>query len=134
VRTILVAEEMAGLDGWLEERRRRGADLYDYEIGGVLRMDPAPCRSHGRWQLRMGQLLAPVGESMGLSVGGPANLGREGNFVVPDVVVLRAEDEPAEDDDVWIDTLRSPSGCCPHGRTKRPSWPITGPRSSSRAG
>ena len=31
-------------------------------------------------------------------------MGRLGNYVVPDVVVVRTDDEPDPDDDVWIAT------------------------------
>lgn len=86
----------------LEERHRRGADLYDHEIGGVVRLHAVPGWRHSRFQARIGQMLDDLAEPVGLSVGGPGNLGRDGNFVVPDVAVLWAEDEPDEDGGVWL--------------------------------
>ena len=90
------------MDVLLAERARRGADVYDYEIDGVLRMSPAPRLGHGRWQAAMVNLLTAVLPADAFVIGGPANLGRPGNYVVPDVVVLRATDQPEPDDDVWL--------------------------------
>lgn len=104
MRTILAAEELPELDEWLAGRRERGADLYDYEIGGVLRLNPAPRRTHGRWQSQVDRALSPFLADAGLVSGGPANLGTDGNYVVPDLVAVRIEDEPADDDDVWVRT------------------------------
>ncbi len=102
MRTILAADELPELDEWLAQRARRGGDLYDYEIGGVLRLNPAPRRNHGRWQSLVDRALAPLFAAAGLHSGGPANLGIDGSYVVPDLVVLAAEDEPEGADDVWL--------------------------------
>ena len=102
MRTIMAPEEMAELDDWLGLRRRRGADLYDYEVGGVLRLSPAPRHKHGVWQFRLGVALAPLLAARGYRISGPANLGRDGDYVVPDVVATDATDD---DDVVWLSVV-----------------------------
>ena len=102
MRTIVAPDELPALDALLEQRARCGADLYDYEIEGVLRMSRAPRRGHGRWQLKVGTALTQRLDAEAFSVGGPANLGTKGNYVVPDVVVLHAADEPDDEGGVWL--------------------------------
>ena len=102
MRRIIAPDEMAELDDWLEQRRRRGADLYDYEVGGVLRLSPAPRHHHGQWQARLIVALAPMLGVRGLRIGGPANLGRDGDYVVPDVVATTVGQDS---DVVWLTSV-----------------------------
>ena len=102
MRTIVVPDDLPAMEALLAERARRGADVYDYEIDGVLRMSPAPRLSHANWQFRIGNALAAALATDRFVLGGPANLGRKGNYVVPDVVVLRTADAPDPENDVWV--------------------------------
>lgn len=99
MRTIIAPDEMAELDDWLEQRRQRGADLYDYEVSGVLRLSPAPRHRHSQWQARLIVALAPMLAARDVRIGGPANLGRDGDYVVPDVVATTIGQDS---DVVWL--------------------------------
>ena len=52
---------------------------------GGAALEPRPRRNHGRWQSLVDRALAPLFAMTGLHSGGPANLGIDGSYVVPDL-------------------------------------------------
>ena len=91
MRTIVAPDQLAELDECFDQRRASNGDLYDYEIGGVHYMVPAPGGEHAVQQIRLGAALLPLATARGWIVAGPTNLGRLGqndrNYIVPDIVV-----------------------------------------------
>lgn len=79
-------------DDMLAERRRHGLDTRDEMWEGVLHMVPPPSYEHQRLAFRLGVVLAPVADSLGLEVNPETGLYQAaGDYRVPDLVVTRPE-------------------------------------------
>ena len=101
--TIVELAADCSLDDLLADRRRRGADRYDYQVGDRYIMAPLARFRHQGLATRIGAAALPLAESISLTwyVGG--NLGRldhdvEGKpwYVVPDGLLLaEVEGDPA---------------------------------------
>lgn len=79
----------------LEERRRKGLDVFDEVWDGVLHMVPTPSSHHQRLGARLVAALLPLAEAGGLVAMYEMNLCRPGagaqDFRVPDLVFARVE-------------------------------------------
>lgn len=68
----------------IERRRGLGQDLFDEVWNGVLHMNPAPAGDHAIIDQQLAELFGPLARAVGLTATGIFNLGREGDFRVPD--------------------------------------------------
>lgn len=80
----------------LEERRRKGLDVFDEVWDGVLHMVPPPSGHHQRLGLKLGVVLLPLAEDKGLVGSHETGLFRPGaagerDYRVPDLVFARPE-------------------------------------------
>ena len=79
----------------LEERRRKGLDVFDEMWEGVLHMVPAPSGPHQRLALKLGAVLLPLAEVRGMVISQDTGLYRpdtdESDYRVADLLVARAE-------------------------------------------
>lgn len=82
--TLVRDPQPAEFEALLERRRRLGQDLFDEVWEGVLHMNPAPHSEHGRVEWQLAAILSPVAAAAGLRALGQFNLGREGDYRVPD--------------------------------------------------
>jgi Uma2 family endonuclease len=73
----------------IAERHALGQDLYDEVWEGEYHVAAAPTGTHADLQAQLIQVLGPMARSAGLHIVGPTNIGRPGDFRVPDLVVLR---------------------------------------------
>jgi Uma2 family endonuclease len=74
----------------LDERRRKGADLWDEVWDGVLHMVPAPSRWHQRFGMKLAVTLDPIAESHGFEASYETSVyrpGSEQDYRTPDLVV-----------------------------------------------
>lgn len=80
----------------LEERRRKGLDVFDEVWDGVLHMVPQPSDGHQRLGSRLLAILLPLAESRGLVATYESGLYRpdssDRDYRVPDLVVSRPQD------------------------------------------
>lgn len=83
-------------EGLLEERRRKGLDVFDEVWDGVLHMVPPPSSHHQRLGFNLATALGPLAEAKGL-VGFyetglfPAGEAGDRDYRVPDLIFARAE-------------------------------------------
>jgi Uma2 family endonuclease len=77
----------------LEHRRRTGIDRYDEVWDGVVRLMPAPRLRHRLLDRQLAQILEPLASAAGLICDGQFNLGRGGNYRIPDRGLYRPEVE-----------------------------------------
>ena len=79
----------------LEERRRKGLDVFDEMWEGVLHMVPAPSGPHQRQGYRLGAAFLPLAAAKGLVGSHETGLYRPGtdesDYRVPDLVCARTE-------------------------------------------
>ena len=68
----------------LERRRALGQDLFDEVWEGVYHVAPAPTFGHGDVEEQLSGLLREAARRAGLRGTGPVNIGRPGDFRVPD--------------------------------------------------
>jgi Uma2 family endonuclease len=99
MRTLFVTDPPTEVEDWLERRRALGQDLYDEVWEGEYHVAPAPSNGHADIQAQLIRLLAPLADLAGLSVRGPCNIGRRGDYRVPDLAFLRRQLHP-----VWNPT------------------------------
>jgi Uma2 family endonuclease len=84
MRTLFVDPPQA-VEDLIAERHA----LYDEVWEGEYHVAAAPTGKHADVQAQLIQVLRPLARSAGLHVVGPTNIGRAGDFRVPDVVFLR---------------------------------------------
>src|SRR5438128_943754 len=79
----------------LEDRRRRGADLFDEMWDGVLHMVPAPSSGHQGLGTRLVAILLDLAEARGFRVFYETRLYRRDapadDYRIPDLMVVRPE-------------------------------------------
>jgi Uma2 family endonuclease len=76
----------------LEERRRRGADVFDEMWDGVLHMNPPPSGEHQRFGTRLLAALLPVAEALGLDTSYETGLNNHPqDYRSPNLAVYRPE-------------------------------------------
>ena len=83
-RTVVLGEPPAPLAAWLARRRELGQDLFDEVWDGEYHVVPAAHRRHGDVDDQLAAILRPLARARGLWPSGPANIGRPGNYRVPD--------------------------------------------------
>lgn len=88
--TLFAQELPAEVTAWLERRRALGQDRYDEVWEGVHHVVPGPTNAHGFVDDELGALLRSLARRAGLYRVSATNLGREGDYRVPDGMVLRA--------------------------------------------
>lgn len=98
MRTVVLGPHPE-LEAIIASRRALGQDLYDEVWGGEYHMAPAPSGPHALLQARLLILLDEFAQRAGLIASGPFNLGRLGDFRVPDGGYHRTA-PPG----VWVDT------------------------------
>lgn len=79
----------AEFEALLVRRRRLGQDLFDEVWEGVLHVNPAPHSQHGRLEWQLAGILGPLASSAGLRALGQFNLGKDGDYRVPDGALVR---------------------------------------------
>lgn len=87
--TLVRDPQPAEFEQLLERRHKLGQDLFDEVWDGVLHMNPAPQSRHGRLEWQLAEILGPLASSAGLRALGQFNLGKEGNYRVPDGALVR---------------------------------------------
>lgn len=87
--TVLLGDPEPAVQSWLERRRALGQDLFDEVWEGVLHVVPAPRLRHGLLDHQVAQRLDPSARRAGLVGSGPANIGLEHDYRVPDHVYHR---------------------------------------------
>ena len=76
------------LEQWLERRRAVGADRFDEVWEGRYVVAPDPHSAHSQLQGEVYGLLKPAARRLGLRPAGTFNLGRLGDFRIPDAGLL----------------------------------------------
>jgi Uma2 family endonuclease len=89
MRTLFVTDPPPVVEDWLARRHALGQDLYDEVWEGEYHVAPAPGSKHSRLQVTLARILGPLADAAGLEGGGPCNIGRPGDFRVPDLVYVR---------------------------------------------
>ena len=82
--TIFLGSRPPEVEEWLERRRRLGQDRRDEVWEGRYVVAPDPDGRHGEVQAELGALLKPFAQRLGLRRTTTFNLGRPGDFRVPD--------------------------------------------------
>jgi len=89
MRTIVLGDQPAPLQSWLEQRRALGQDRFDEVWEGEYHVAPEAHGRHGDVAHQLGELLSPPARTAGLRGSGPLNLGTKGDYRVPDQAYLR---------------------------------------------
>ena len=89
MRTIVLGEQPAPLQSWLEQRRALGQDKFDEVWEGEYHVAPEAHGRHGDVAHQLGGLLSPRARTAGLRGSGPLNLGTQVDYRVPDQAYLR---------------------------------------------
>ena len=76
------------LEAYLERRRLSGADRFDEVWEGRYVVAPDPDSAHGQAQLELGLLLRGAARRLGLRATTTFNLGRPGDFRIPDAGLI----------------------------------------------
>jgi len=84
MRTIVLGEQPASLQSWLEQRRALGQDKFDEVWEGEYHVAPEAHGRHGDVDDQLASLLRPRARGVGLWPSGPLNLGAENDYRVPD--------------------------------------------------
>lgn len=96
------------VEAWLERRRRLGLDRRDEVWEGRYVVAPDPDSHHGEVQLLLASLLLPAAERLGLRPTATFNLGRDGDFRVPDAGLLPGPHGVWHDTAVLVVEILSP--------------------------
>lgn len=99
MRTVVLGPRPPELEAVLERRRALGQDLYDEVWAGEYHVAPAPSHRHAVLDDEVAAVLRPLARRAGLVGSGPFNLGRPGDFRVPDRGLHRSRS-----DEVWLST------------------------------
>ncbi len=84
MRTLLPDPPPVEFEALLERRRSWGADTHDEVWEGVLHVNPAPHGRHAELQAQLIELLGPLARVAGLKLVADFNLGKAGDYRVPD--------------------------------------------------
>lgn len=95
MRTVVLGPRPEVLERLIEERRARGADLYDEVWEGEYHMSPAPSGPHAVLDDQVAVTLHPRAKVAGLVGSGPFNLGTKDDYRVPDRGYHRAPPKAA---------------------------------------
>ncbi len=87
--TLVRDPQPVEFEAMLERRRRLGQDLFDEVWEGVLHVNPAPHSQHGRLEWQLAGILGPLAAGVGLRALGQFNLGKVGDYRVPDGALVR---------------------------------------------
>lgn len=99
MRTPFVTDPPEVVDTWLARRRALGQDRLDEVWEGEYRVAPAPSGRHAKIDDRLGRVLGPIADRVGLEGATTCNIGRDGDYRVPDRAYFREGG-----DDVWNPT------------------------------
>lgn len=88
-RTVVLGEPPAPLAEWLQHRRELGQDLFDEVWEGEYHVAPAGQRRHGDVDAQLHALLWARARRAGLWPSGPANIGEQRDYRVPDAAFFR---------------------------------------------
>jgi hypothetical protein len=99
VRTVVLGPRPPELEAVLERRRALGQDLYDEVWAGEYHMAPEPSHRHALLDDEVAAVLRPLARRAGLVGSGPFNLGRPGDYRVPDRGLHRGRSA-----EVWVPT------------------------------
>jgi len=88
MRTVVLGEQPAPLQAWLERRRALGLDKFDEVWEGEYHVAPEVHGRHGDVDGQLAHLLAPRARAAGLRGSGPLNLGTQDDYRVPDRAYL----------------------------------------------
>lgn len=86
--TIIRGPRPPELEQFLERRRLSGADRFDEVWEGRYVVAPDPHSAHGAVQGELAALLKPVAQRLGLRTALTFNLGRPGDFRIPDAGLI----------------------------------------------
>jgi Uma2 family endonuclease len=89
VRTLLPDPPPAPFDRLLKQREQWGADRWDEVWEGVLHMNPPPSHEHEQLVIRLGYLLTPYAQAVGLELTGGVGIGDQDDYRVPDLALHR---------------------------------------------
>ena len=96
--TIVRGPRPPELEAWLERRRASGADRFDEVWEGRYVVAPDPHSAHGAMQFELGLLLRKATSPPDLTAVQTFNLGRPGDYRIPDAGLLAGPHA------VWHDT------------------------------
>ncbi|MGQ0466473.1 MAG: Uma2 family endonuclease [Sporichthyaceae bacterium] len=99
MRTVVVGEPPVELQALIEKRRALGQDTFDEVWEGEYHVVPAPDGGHSHLDQSLAEVFGPLARAAGLHSSGPFNVGRVGNFRVPDRGVHRVKST-----EVWFAT------------------------------
>ena len=99
MKTVVLGARPPELQALIDHRQALGLDTYDEEWEGEYHMAPAAHSAHGYLDNVLAELLGPLARTAGLVGVGPFNLGRPGDYRVPDRGYLRAPPRG-----VWLPT------------------------------
>jgi len=89
VKTVVLGPRPPELDALIARRHALGQDRFDEVWEGEYHMVPGPQWGHAEVDQSLAEILGPLARAQGLRVGGSTNIGREGNYRVPDRLVAR---------------------------------------------
>ncbi len=89
MRTVVLDEHPAGFAAFLDQRRRLGQDRFDEVWEGEYHVVPGPNGPHGDLDSQLVALLRPRARAHGLWGHQTVNIGRLGDYRVPDQSYLR---------------------------------------------
>lgn len=90
MRTVVLGNNPE-LEAIIARRQALGQDLYDEVWEGDYHVAPAASGAHALLQIRLPLVIHPFAEAAGLIGSGPFNLGRSGDYRVPDGGYHRVE-------------------------------------------
>ena len=89
MKTVVLGDPPPLLASLIADRKRLGLDRHDEVWHGEYHMAPAASYEHGRAEAILASLFRPIAIERDLEIGMAFNLGKLGNFRVPDMGVHR---------------------------------------------
>ena len=89
MRTLFVTDPPPPVEEWLARRRALGQDRFDEVWEGEYHVAPGPSDRHGDVDFQLVSLLGPLARAAGLHGRTAGNVGRPGDFRVPDQLYVR---------------------------------------------
>ena len=106
--TIVRGPRPPELEAWLERRRRLGLDRRDEVWKGRYVVAPDPDSNHGDVQMSIGELLKPAARRLGVQRTATFNLGRAGDYRIPDAGLVPWPHGPWHDTALLVVEILSP--------------------------